>query len=364
MTIESQQPKYDPSLMFGALMTSESMGEVKAPDWLIDTVLEKDKISCVFGPSGSFKSFVILDAALSIANGVDFNGLETEQGSVLYVCGEGLSGINKRVKAWEIEKNNGQTSQNFYATQTPILLNTPDGQEMLDAYLEGIKEHTGSYPAQIIFDTLDRNFSGDENSSSQMSEFVTALTNIRVKTKASVVVVHHTSKSNPDEARGANVLRSGMDTEIRIKKDDNGKIYFENTKMKDEADGSAIIFSHKVVNVGFDQKKGRNITSVVIEKDKKAESAVSIVEKIDNEEKSMKTGLGKHQKDTLTSLVSSIDATGEIGYEEFLLIMKQQGKTGKQVKEALQGLHNKGHVTLNSYKSPTVIALKSNGNTI
>lgn len=346
---ESQ--KYNPSDIFKTLRTSSMMGEVQNPNWLIKGVVESNKVTSIFGPSGSFKSFAVLDMGLSIASGKDFHGIQTEndkEQSVLYICGEGLEGINKRVKAWQQEHNNSENVDNFFVTPAPIALNTVDGEAFIIAMLDGIKEATGTYPVQIIIDTLDRNFTGDENSSAAMSGFVDVLTKMRIKTEASVIVVHHTSKSNPDEARGSNVLRSGMDTEIRIKRDDKDNVYFENTKMKDEKDGGAIIFRHKVIKVGYDNRYNEDITSVVLVKNSKAEQAKAKVESIDQKDSFGQVsynGLGKNQKDVLRTLIMNADNNRQVAKGEVTAL---SGKTTKQVREALAGLESKGIISVDS----------------
>ncbi|MEO7650574.1 MAG: AAA family ATPase, partial [Bryobacteraceae bacterium] len=50
-----------------------------------DVIVEGDLVS-LFGPSGGGKSFVAIDIGMAIARGVDWNGKETQQGPVVYIC--------------------------------------------------------------------------------------------------------------------------------------------------------------------------------------------------------------------------------------------------------------------------------------
>ena len=52
------------------------------PDWLVKNVLPVGSQGVLFGPSGSGKSFVALDMALSLATGQPWQGLEVKQGPV------------------------------------------------------------------------------------------------------------------------------------------------------------------------------------------------------------------------------------------------------------------------------------------
>ena len=68
----------------------------------------------LFGPKSTFKTFVALDIALSIASG-SFGGASGRKlwpeikspGPVLFCAGEGRSNIKLRKQAWEEVHNNG-----------------------------------------------------------------------------------------------------------------------------------------------------------------------------------------------------------------------------------------------------------------
>jgi hypothetical protein len=67
----------------------------------------------------------------------------------------------------------------------------------------------------IVIDTLARCSEGDENSNSDMGRFVAAADEIRMRLKgATVVVVHHTPKSDPETLRGASALHGAIDSAI------------------------------------------------------------------------------------------------------------------------------------------------------
>ena len=53
------------------------------------------------GAPGSGKSFCALDIGLSISAGMPWHDKATRQGSVLYIAGEGVGGLGRRVKAFE-----------------------------------------------------------------------------------------------------------------------------------------------------------------------------------------------------------------------------------------------------------------------
>ena len=74
-------------------------------DWVIGDgdsgIITQHGLSVMYGAPGAGKSFVALDMALSISTGTPWQGIPTRQGKVLYIAGEGVGGLGKRLKAWE-----------------------------------------------------------------------------------------------------------------------------------------------------------------------------------------------------------------------------------------------------------------------
>ena len=68
--------------------------------FLIDNIAPQSCLSAIVGSSYSFKTFLALDMALSVAAGLPIHGMETQQGTVIYVNGEGRYGIMTRINAW------------------------------------------------------------------------------------------------------------------------------------------------------------------------------------------------------------------------------------------------------------------------
>ena len=75
----------------------------------------------------------------------------------------------------------------------------------------------------VVIDTLSRHFGGkDENQTSEMSQFVSALDNMRQEFGVTVLLVHHTGKDANKGPRGSNALRAALDNEILVTRKDQG----------------------------------------------------------------------------------------------------------------------------------------------
>src|SRR6056297_3251701 len=91
-----KHPKYNVSIL------PLSCFNVKEPEWLVEEMVEQDKIMVIFGDPESCKSFVSLDIGACIASGKNYHGHDVEQGEVVYIAGEGLQGMIRRLLAWQI----------------------------------------------------------------------------------------------------------------------------------------------------------------------------------------------------------------------------------------------------------------------
>jgi hypothetical protein len=79
--------------------------EVKASSWLVQGLLETDSFSCLFGDPGAGKSFLAIELAACVATGTPFYGLEVKHpGPVIYLAGEGRTGLVRRFRAWSIAR--------------------------------------------------------------------------------------------------------------------------------------------------------------------------------------------------------------------------------------------------------------------
>jgi len=239
----------------------DSIGDImsdplKPKDWLIkDLILTNTTIS-MYGPSGSLKSFYAIDLALTIACGrlnhdVDgYLGKPVKQGKVMYLCGEGAEGIRGRLEAWQDEHKMTVPPENFFSSRGATMVDRPHERKRLIAMVRRWK------PELLIIDTMRRNFSGHENDSKEVADFVAAIDEIRNSCRCSVMVVAHTSKDTSRGEMGSIVLRNAMDTRLRLKRNDEEKSEGEKdeqplvsviiAKQKDGKEGRFIDFGGKL----------------------------------------------------------------------------------------------------------------------
>jgi hypothetical protein len=83
------------------LLTRSALHQLPEPEPLIDNVLDQGTTALLYGRWSTYKTFIALDWAASVATGRRWQGRETQCRTSLYVAGEGAYGYRARVDAWE-----------------------------------------------------------------------------------------------------------------------------------------------------------------------------------------------------------------------------------------------------------------------
>ena len=225
------QTSEDPSAIKSTRFRLHALQEVLAlppPDWLITDVLPVGSQGVLFGSSGSGKSFVALDMALSIATGQPWQDLKVRRGSVAYIVAEGGHSIGKRADAWIQHRGLAPIDDMFFVLE-PVQLRNPDHINGLVRQIDARDKQ----PVLIVFDTLARCFvDGEENSAKDVGVVVHHAALLQRHTGACVLILHHTGRAAQNQERGSTALRGAADVMICQTKDE-GIITLRNTKQKD-----------------------------------------------------------------------------------------------------------------------------------
>lgn len=178
-------------------------------EWVLNSFFYNGSLNGLVGRSQIGKTFITVSMCASIALGVEWFGLKTDKKKVLYVAGEGKSGITKRFKDWcEHEGQKWEELQEQLAIVTDVDILNPMHVE----YLQKLQE--AEQFGLIVFDTLSATSSiENENDSAQMSEVMGNAKKVAAGTIA--VFVHHPSEAtknmpNP-KARGASAFYNDAD---------------------------------------------------------------------------------------------------------------------------------------------------------
>jgi len=227
--------------------------------WMISGVLpESTALGVVYGPPGTYKSFLAIDMGASIATGTPWHGREVKQRPVLYLAAEAGGGIAKRAEAWR-QHHGIEEWSGFYLLPMPCLIDEKGELALLLETIRALPER----PGVVFIDTLSKSMSGDENQTPDMARFVRAANRITEETGAIVVIVHHTGKDASRGARGSIALEGGCDTMFKVVKPDHLKAGLICERQKDFEPGPDMAFDMEVVFTGDTNADGESITSLV-----------------------------------------------------------------------------------------------------
>ena len=69
-------------------------------EWLVEGLIPDRSLSMLYGEPGCGKTFIALDMGLSISHSKEWQEQTVMGGQVVYVAGEGVGGLKKRIAAF------------------------------------------------------------------------------------------------------------------------------------------------------------------------------------------------------------------------------------------------------------------------
>ncbi|MGO8865803.1 MAG: bifunctional DNA primase/polymerase [Alphaproteobacteria bacterium] len=201
------------------LLDENEQAERPEPKWLVKDVLAEGNIVLFIGETGHFKSFLLLDLSLGIANGVKTFGDVPERGIVVYCTDEGRDALGKRRRAaWRKHRGIPVDDPGYFFTVPPPALKDTRSWELLPV---AILEKTGHRkPAMVVFDTLSSVIAGEnENDAATASLFSKRCRELIANLGGKVVIAvsHHKSdKPNAADYRGTSAWKANTDSFLEV----------------------------------------------------------------------------------------------------------------------------------------------------
>lgn len=218
---EEHEP--EPNTMPSRFATIDEVENLPPVRWHVENLIPEQSLVVMYGPPGSYKSFLAISLALSLDTGLDFLGHPVSSAArPLYVVGEGFHGIGARTRAWRKHWSPKETPGAIFHNGAINLASRNAVDELI--------EHIGNLGIGfVVFDTLARCTLGvEENSASEMGQVVANADLIRSETNATVMLVHHSGKDAAKGSRGSSAIKGAADAELEVVK---GRLIVE--KMKD-----------------------------------------------------------------------------------------------------------------------------------
>lgn len=241
----------------------QSLIESANQKWLIDGIIPSNTFGIIYGPSGSYKSFIALDLCAAITSGQTWHGFDVDsQGPVLYIAAEGANGLKERAVAWM--EYYGKDYGSLAILPMAIMMDDPvHVQQFTEAALLA-QEKLGQPFCMVVIDTMARSFNGDENSSQETGRFINSCQAWAQKLGGcTVMVVTHSGKDITRGIRGSTAMHGACDFVFLVRRPNHLQCLLRNDKQKDIDEAEDMRFAMSPVDLGIVDHKGRPRKSLV-----------------------------------------------------------------------------------------------------
>lgn len=242
------------------VLTEEDLLKLPPIQWRIKKLIPEKGIGCIYGASGSGKSFLVIDLLAHIANGINWFGHKVKETPTLYIPLEGQGGIPNRIDAWiQHHANKGYQQTNIEFIWDGFNLdNDADKTKLIDT----LKCHNWR-GGVICIDTLAQSAAGvDENNSKDMGKLLATLQQIQKLLDFLIILIHHTGKDQSKGMRGWSGLFAAMDFAFECQNVKDGRCLTVQ-KLKDGENNRSFNFTLQPITLGQDDD-GENITSCAV----------------------------------------------------------------------------------------------------
>lgn len=195
-----------PELISATDLVSQDIIE---PQYFIDDIIPKASVISITAPTGLYKTWTALYLSACLSTGSSFLSKKTIKSPVKYINKENPSPlISHRLKLI------GKITDNLKFWNYDMKIPPPDINDI--ATYKSLTDGN----SLLVFDSLIRFHNGDENSSSDMSKVFSCIRELTIKGD-SVLVIHHSGKSEDSEYRGSSEIKAGIDILYIIEKRDD-----------------------------------------------------------------------------------------------------------------------------------------------
>lgn len=229
--------------------------ELTPPAELVKGFLPATGIGYLFGPSGTFKTFIAMQLGLHVSQGWPLAGNKVKRKPVYYLLLEGSTGLGKRTRAlnnWRTAMGRELAPDTAYMFwPRPFAITDPASVDALIATVNG----AGHQGALIVVDTQSQAAPGiDEDKAKDMTLVLGEAKRISESTRGVVLLVGHTGKDEERGLRGSYAQRANVDFTLEVKRQPGARrVALKTGKEKDNSDDQAIAFDVQIWDVGTDE---------------------------------------------------------------------------------------------------------------
>lgn len=207
----------------------EAFDDEEDIDWVVRGVFSRGSVSLCFGKPGAKKTWLLLDAGVHVAAGLEWLGRVVQQGPVLLIDEEsGPRRMRRRLRRLLDAHQLGRGQPiHFSALAALNLASDPIDVVALDEQLGQLK------PSLVVIDALiDVSGGADENAAGDMQRLMQALRALAEKHQCAIVLIHHSGKAG--QYRGSSAILGAVDLALEITSEpDSANVDIRSEKARD-----------------------------------------------------------------------------------------------------------------------------------
>lgn len=202
--------------ILGRVLKRSELKALPKPEPLIEEWLDLRTAVIMPGDTGTYKTFTLIGWACSIATGADWLGHKVKGGPfpALMVVGEGGSGMDNRITAWETE--HGITVPDNMLTISLLPGSINDAK-----FWKAVTAKALALGARFVsLDTLS-SLAPDVDEVKDAARIIRWMTDLAIAIDGIVILAHHTGWAAKNRARNASQFEANPDSVIILQKDDD-----------------------------------------------------------------------------------------------------------------------------------------------
>ncbi|ELY9959080.1 AAA family ATPase [Salmonella enterica] len=187
----------------------------ESENFLVKGILPRRGIGIIYAPSGTGKTFTGISLAGAIAaNRGHWLGQFAAMGSVIYVSYESGAGFDQRLRAVELEMNNGAPIDNLVVIEGGLTIGEPESMQALHGLVKHINHKRPHAPVRtIIIDTVSQSMGGGDDSykADDVREYLKHYNELAYAFNLCVIGMAHPGKDLSRGVSGSLVWRNNVD---------------------------------------------------------------------------------------------------------------------------------------------------------
>lgn len=270
---EQAEGSAPPPDLLGTVLRRSDLAKLPAVSPLVKGLLDYPAAAVLVGGYGIGKTFLVVSLACCVATGRPWLGKDVERRKVLLVIGEGGSGLDLRVAAWEQGYNRGEP----VADDDLIVDVQPQSLTNSNVWRRIAEQCDELGVGFVILDTFSA-LAPDADETKDAAMMLRHMSTLSARIGGTVLLVHHPGWGDASRTRGGYQFEGNADNVLVMNGNVDEPVFsLTRKKVKDGPSGATYWLRRKVREMSGD-KLGS--TSVVIEQIDPTEASVPLMERL------------------------------------------------------------------------------------